>query len=116
MSGYGRFSPDGGATGFVSEPVAASSFLVGRIQSVVGSCTLTAPGAPPREIKPGDAICQGDIIETAAGGKVGILFIDGTAFNLSDNARAVVKEFDHGGAITIRTARREPRDFRLHRR
>ncbi|HZI31697.1 MAG TPA: hypothetical protein VFF11_05110, partial [Candidatus Binatia bacterium] len=84
-------------TGFFSEPV-ASSFLVGRIRSVVGSCTLTAPGGPPREIKPGDAICQGDIIETAAGGKVGILFVDGTAFNLSDNARAVVKEFDHAGA------------------
>src|SRR4029078_12931210 len=44
-----------------------------------------------------DPICRGDILETTAGGKVGIRFIDGTAFSLSDSARAVVKEFGGDG-------------------
>ena len=48
--------------------------------------------------KRGDPVCRGDILETTAGGKVGIRFIDGTAFNLSDSARAVVKEFGCDGA------------------
>jgi hypothetical protein len=67
--------------------------VVGQFESVVGSCSLTRPGGEPFQVKPGDPICRGDIIETTAGGKIGIRFIDGTAFNLSDNALMVVKEF-----------------------
>ena len=41
----------------------------------------------------GDPVFQHDTIETAADGAVGITFSDGTAFNLSSNARMVVSEF-----------------------
>ena len=41
----------------------------------------------------GDPVCQGDVIETAADGRVGIRFIDGTVFNLSDSTRVVLNEF-----------------------
>src|SRR4029078_6079143 len=37
------------------------------------------------------------LLETTEGGKVGIRFIAGTAFSLSDRARAVVKEFGGDG-------------------
>ena len=94
MSGHDRFSPDGGSAGFILGPAGQPLYFIGQIRSVIGSCTLTRQDSAPQQIEPGTPICQGDIIETAAGGKVGILFIDGTAFNLSDNARAVVKEFD----------------------
>jgi VCBS repeat-containing protein len=71
---------------------------VGKVEIVVGSSTLTRPGHDPAQIKRGDALSQGDIIETASGGKVGIRFIDGTVFSLSDKARMVVKEFSREAA------------------
>jgi len=94
VSGQDRFSPDGGAAGFILGPAGQPLYFVGQIRSVTGACTLTRQDSAPQQIEPGDPVCQGDIIETAAGGKVGILFIDGTTFSLSDHARAVVKEFD----------------------
>src|SRR5262245_1121941 len=90
--------PDGQATGFPAKPAVGGALVVGEIKTVVGACTLTRPGGDPFPIKTGDPICSGDIIETTAGGKVGIRFIDGTAFNLSDSARVVVKEFSGDGA------------------
>ena len=98
MSGHRHFMPDVQATGFDAKPAAGSALVVGQIESVVGACSLTRPGGDPFQVKPGDPICRGDLLETTAGGKVGIRFIDGTAFNLSDSARAVVKEFGCDGA------------------
>ena len=97
MSGQRHFMPDAQATGFDAKPAAASVLVVGQIESVVGVCSLTRPGGDPFQVKRGDPVCRGDILETAAGGKVGIRFIDGTAFSLSDSARAVVKEFGGDG-------------------
>ena len=93
MPGYFHATPDGGAVGFASEPAASRAFFIGKIETATGSCTLTRTGDDPVQIKPGDLVCQGDIIETASGGKVCIRFIDGTVFNLSDRARMVLKEF-----------------------
>ena len=98
MSGQRHFMPDVQATGFDAKPAAESALVVGQIESVVGVCSLTRPGGDPFQVKRGDPVCRGDILETTAGGKVGIRFIDGTAFNLSDSARAVVKEFGCDGA------------------
>ena len=89
-------TPEGGATGFACEP--AADLFVGRIESVVGSCTLARPGELPAELKAGDRIRQDDVIETSAGGRVGIRFLDGSVFNLSDRARMAVKEFIADGA------------------
>ena len=98
MSGQRHFMPDVQATGFDAKPAAESALVVGQIESVVGVCSLTRPGGDPFQVKRGDPVCRGDILETTAGGKVGIRFIDGTAFSLSDSARAVVKEFGGDGA------------------
>jgi VCBS repeat-containing protein len=97
VSGHRHFTSDGQATGFDAKPAAEAALVVGQIETVVGSCSLTRPGGDPFQVKRGDPICRGDILETTAGGKVGIRFIDGTAFNLSDNARAIVKEFGDDG-------------------
>jgi hypothetical protein len=94
VSGHCHVTPvDGGATGSVAEPATTPGLSIGRIEVVVGSCTLTRPGQDPIQIKLGDAACQGDVIATASGGKVCIRFIDGTVFDLSDSARMVLKEF-----------------------
>ena len=97
MSGHRHFMPDVQATGFDAKPAAESALVVGQIESVVGVCSLTRPGGDPFQVKRGDPVCRGDILETTASGKVGIRFIDGTAFSLSDSARAVVKEFGGDG-------------------
>ena len=97
MSGQRHFMPDVQATGFDAKPAAESALVVGQIESVVGVCSLTRPGGDPFQVKRGDPVCRGDILETTASGKVGIRFIDGTAFSLSDSARAVVKEFGGDG-------------------
>src|SRR5260370_2130204 len=41
----------------------------------------------------GDPVYKGDVVQTGADGKVGITFTDGTAFNLSSNARMELNEF-----------------------
>src|SRR6516225_2315020 len=43
--------------------------------------------------KVGDLVYKGDTVSTGADGAVGITFSDGTAFNLSANARMVLNEF-----------------------
>ena len=94
MSGHCRVTPlSGGATGCVSEPAATFPFAIGEIAAVVGSCTLARAGDDPVQIKLGDEVCRGDIIETAARGNVSIRFIDGTVFELADSARMVLREF-----------------------
>ena len=45
------------------------------------------------QTKLGDLVYKGDVVQTGADGKVGITFTDGTAFNLSSNARMVLDEF-----------------------
>jgi hypothetical protein len=50
-------------------------------------------GAGAAQTKVGDAVYQGDVVQTGADGKVGITFTDGSAFNVSSNARMVLNEF-----------------------
>jgi hypothetical protein len=67
--------------------------VIGHIQTAIGSSTLTRACGIAVRIKVDDPVCQGDVIETAAGGRVGIRFIDGTAFDLSSSARMVLNDF-----------------------
>ena len=46
--------------------------------------------APP---KVGDAVYQGDVIQTKNDGKISLVFTDGTAFNVARNARVELNEF-----------------------
>ena len=64
----------------------------------------------------GDPVCQGDVIETAADGRIGIRFIDGTVFNLSCSTRVVLNEFvcDSTGTSAFGPVRSDQRDLRFH--
>jgi hypothetical protein len=68
----------------------AGSVMVEHSTAVVLQANLSS-GA--YQTKSGDFVYQGDVIQTGADGKVGITFTDGTAFNLSNNARMVLDEF-----------------------
>ena len=86
-----------GAAGFVSQPGVGPCPFIGKIETIAGTCSLIRAGRVIVEIKVGDPVCRGDVIKTAADGRVGIRFIDGTAFSLSNNARMMLREFACGG-------------------
>ena len=67
--------------------------IIGNIQTVIGCCTLSRASGVAVQVMVGDPVCQGDVIESAADGRIGIHFIDGTAFSLSPGTRVEINEF-----------------------
>ena len=81
---------------------ALESKPIGKVLSTTGSVTVEHVmavivqanlGDAVGQTKVGDFVYQGDVVQTGVDGKVGITFNDGTAFNLSSNARMVLNEF-----------------------
>jgi len=78
--------------------------VIGYIQTAIGSGTLRRANGIAIQVNVGDSVCQGDVIETAAGGRIGIRFIDNTLFDLSCSTRVVVNEFVCDSAGTFPSA------------
>jgi len=87
-----------------SNPVTAlNTSPIGKIVTAIGFVRVEHPpdvvvqaNLPPGGVghaKIGDLIFRGDMIETGPDGGLGITFADGTAFNVSKNARMEVNEF-----------------------
>jgi hypothetical protein len=57
--------------------------IIGNIQTAIGCATLGRASGIAVQAMAGDPVFQGDVIETATDGRIGIRFIDGTVFNLS---------------------------------
>src|SRR6516165_8444727 len=66
---------------------------IGKIQTATGPVTVMGVRGAVDQVKVGDPVYRHDTIETGADGAVGITFIDGTAFSLSNNARMALNEF-----------------------
>src|SRR6266487_1700698 len=73
--------------------IVAPCHAIGKIHTASGSVTVTSASGAGVQAKVGDFVCQHDTIETGADGNIAIIFSDGTAFNLSSNARMVLNEF-----------------------
>ena len=83
-------------TGLDSKPV-------GKVQNVTGEVTIertkavvvqaNVPAGGLGRAKVDDPIYQGDVVKTGPDGTVAIVFGDGTAFNVSKNARMEINEF-----------------------
>ena len=93
----GAILPDSvqGQDGLAVRPIGkvvttAGSVTIEHVNAVIVQANLRAGAA---QTKVGDAIYQGDVVQTGVDGKVGITFTDGTAFNVSSNARMVLNEF-----------------------
>ena len=69
---------------------AAGLVTIEHVSAVVVQAAL---GNQPGQAKIGDPIYLGDVLSTGSDGKVGITFTDGTAFDLSSNARMTMTEF-----------------------
>src|SRR4249919_1413523 len=68
---------------------AAGSVSIEHVSAVVVQASLGQSG----DAKVGDSVYLGDVVSTGSDGRVGISFTDGTAFDLSPNARMVMNEF-----------------------
>jgi len=80
----------------------ASVKPIGKVISATGSSSIEHVNAVVVQAKlgnrangarVGDLVYRGDIVQTGADGHLGITFSDGTAFNLSPNARMALTEF-----------------------
>ena len=71
---------------------ASGTVTVEHANAVIVQANLPAASGAD-QTKVGDPVYKGDVVQTGADGKVGITFTDGTAFNLSSNARMVLNEF-----------------------
>lgn len=93
-----------------AEPVqfaaAQNAEPVGQATSTVGEVYVVRTNGVREKIGSGDSIYQGDVVETADGGAVNILFIDKTTFALGEDARLAVDELvydpnTHHGSSTF---------------
>jgi hypothetical protein len=84
------YGDDGGCAQVTAPPPPQA---IGKIQTATGPVTVVDASGVVAQVKVGDPVCLHDTIETGADGAVGITFIDGTAFNLSNNARLALNEF-----------------------
>jgi hypothetical protein len=84
-----------GAAGIAESAIGKVMTLAGTVTVehdtiVVVQAKLTGG---PVTARVGDFVYKGDVVQTGSDGKIGITFIDGTSFNLSNNARMVLNEF-----------------------
>jgi hypothetical protein len=75
---------------------------IGKVVTAAGSVSIEHPsavvvqaslGGQSGNAKIGDPIYLGDVVSTGSDGRAGITFNDGSAFDLSPNARMVMDEF-----------------------
>src|SRR5262245_16680490 len=86
-------SDDGAIGGCAQMMGAPPPQAIGKIQTATGPVTVVDASGVVAQVKVGDRVYRHDTIETGADGAVGITFTDGTAFNLSNNARMALNEF-----------------------
>jgi hypothetical protein len=75
---------------------------IGKVVTVAGAVTIQHSAgvvvqanlaASSGQTKVDDPVYRGDVVQTGADGSVGIIFGDGTSFNVSKNARMEINEF-----------------------
>ena len=97
----------GGSSAQTNPPAAQPAVLdtkpIGKVMTAEGNAHIehaasvvvqvNAPAGGGDQAKAGDLVYRGDLISTGADGKLSITFADGTAFNVSANARMEINEF-----------------------
>ena len=70
----------------------AQAAAIGRVQVIEGEATATRTDGTTVALSQGAPVFTGDVVQTAAGAKLGLVFIDKTTFSMGDNARMVLNE------------------------
>jgi hypothetical protein len=86
-------SDDGAVGGCAQAMGVPPPQAIGKVQTATGLVTVMGASGVVAQVQVGDPVYRHDTIETGADGAVGITFTDGTAFNLSNDARMVLNEF-----------------------
>ena len=84
-------------------PAPAAAEAIGRVASASGNATAVRNGVSVT-LNVGDAVYKGDVVQTAGNSAVGVVFTDGTTFNLTSNARMVLNEFVYNPGGTSNNA------------
>src|SRR5215813_3686713 len=73
--------------------------FIGRVEKASGVTTVIRNGVAVA-VNVGDSVYKADVVQTASNSSIGISFTDGSALNLTANARMVLSEFvyDPNGA------------------
>jgi len=79
--------------------LAASRPPIGRVEKVSGSVTVLRNGLPV-ELRLGDTVVKGDVVQTGSSATVAIRFNDGTVFLLSADARIVLNDMVYAAGST----------------
>jgi hypothetical protein len=118
-------SPEAGRTQGTPAPAPAVATPIGKVVTAKGAITIEHVDAMivqanlpanAEQPKAGDLVYKGDIVATGADSAIGITFADGTAFNLSSNARMVLNEFvyDPNGKSNSTLVQSQQRDVHFH--
>jgi hypothetical protein len=77
-----------------ADQIASAVPAVGNVAKVMGSAVVTRNGVSI-ELKQGDRLLKGDVVQTGTDTTIGISFVDGTALGLASNARVVLDEMTY---------------------
>ncbi|MBM3569115.1 MAG: hypothetical protein FJX46_10210, partial [Alphaproteobacteria bacterium] len=65
----------------------AGGDAIGKVDKISGTVNVTHANGSKSQLKAGDPVYQGDVVESGKGGSIGILFTDKTTFSLGESAR-----------------------------
>jgi Ca2+-binding RTX toxin-like protein len=94
---------DDALPGFTPQPLAGDSIIgravagtdgspIGVVQNMSGTAVAVRADGTRVTLEPGSPVYQGDILETADDGSLGILLADQTTFSMGENGRMVLDE------------------------
>jgi len=77
---------------FAQAAPGAAEQPIGQVQSITGTVTAIRANGTKVELSEGDAVYQGDILQSGTDGSVGIVLADETTFSMAENGRMVLDE------------------------
>ncbi|MBC8269418.1 MAG: FecR domain-containing protein, partial [Rhodospirillaceae bacterium] len=83
---------DGDATEIAQAASGADAQPIGTVDTTSGSVVATRIDGTKVELEPGSPVYQGDVIETAGGGSIGVTLADETTFSMAENGNMVLDE------------------------
>jgi hypothetical protein len=102
VAGLVSVQPTMAQSGSAPPSARALASAIGKIVTVAGEVTVERASAAVvqanapssnRSVAEGDLVYRGDVVSTGPDSKVSLVFADGTAFNVSSNARMELNEF-----------------------
>ena len=82
----------------VTEGPPALGQQIGKVGEILGKLKAKGTDGVERLLKEGDAIYKGDVIQTQKGELIKLVLVDGTTFQLGENARATLDKYVYNPA------------------